>query len=170
MDVIEVVKSVRTYLAKQAKDEGKTVDLQLVTDVKEIPGHKDELIQAVQNLLENALKYSAPKSTVIIRLTEEAKVAGISGPAIALAVCDEGEGIARQHLSRLTERFYRVDSHRSRNDGGTGLGLAIVKHIVQHHRGRLKIESEIGKGSTFTVYLPLEQTTSANQPQAVTKL
>ena len=170
VDVVAVVKSVHTSLAKQAKDEGKTVKLQLATGIKEIPGYEDELIQVVQNLLENALKYSASNTAVTIQVTEEAEVAGIAGPAIAVAVCDKGEGIARQHLSRLTERFYRVDSHRSRNDGGTGLGLAIVKHIVQRHRGRLKIESETGKGSTFTVYLPTDQAVSVNNPQAVTKL
>ena len=67
---------------------------------------------------------------------------------------DDGPGIAREHLSRLTERFYRVDTHRSREKGGTGLGLAIVKHIVSRHRGRLRVESEIGQGSCFTVLLP----------------
>jgi two-component system phosphate regulon sensor histidine kinase PhoR len=76
--------------------------------------------------------------------------------ALRVDVIDQGEGIEPQHLPRLTERFYRVDGHRSREKGGTGLGLAIVKHIVQRHRGRLKIESEIGTGSTFTVILPVE--------------
>ena len=68
---------------------------------------------------------------------------------------DEGEGIAREHLPRLTERFYRVDTARSRDLGGTGLGLAIVKHIVNRHRGRLEIDSDAGQGQPFTVYLPL---------------
>ena len=70
-------------------------------------------------------------------------------------VRDHGEGIAREHIPRLTERFYRVDVRRSRAIGGTGLGLAIVKHIVNRHRGRLTIDSQLGEGSTFTVYLPL---------------
>ena len=73
---------------------------------------------------------------------------------MALAVRDHGQGIAREHLPRLTERFYRVDTARSRELGGTGLGLAIVKHIVSHHRGALEIESEPGQGSVFTVHLP----------------
>ena len=73
--------------------------------------------------------------------------------AVAVAVADAGEGIPREHLPRLTERFYRVDSARSRLLGGTGLGLAIVKHIVNRHRGHLDIESTVGQGSTFTVYL-----------------
>ena len=70
-------------------------------------------------------------------------------------VRDDGEGIAREHLPRLTERFYRVDVRRSREVGGTGLGLAIVKHIVNRHRGRIAIYSKPGEGSSFTVYLPL---------------
>ena len=74
--------------------------------------------------------------------------------AVAIAVADEGEGIAREHIPRLTERFYRVDTARSRDLGGTGLGLAIVKHIVARHRGVLDIDSVVGKGSRFTVYLP----------------
>ena len=71
-----------------------------------------------------------------------------------LRVSDRGPGLAREHLPRLTERFYRVDGHRSREKGGTGLGLAIVKHIVNRHRGRMRIESEKGQGSVFTVVLP----------------
>jgi two-component system, OmpR family, phosphate regulon sensor histidine kinase PhoR len=74
---------------------------------------------------------------------------------VAVAVRDHGEGIPREHLPRLTERFYRVDAARSRELGGTGLGLAIVKHIVNRHRGALDIDSELGEGSVFTVHLPL---------------
>ena len=77
-----------------------------------------------------------------------------AGAGVAVAVADEGDGIEAIHLPRLTERFYRADKGRSRRLGGTGLGLAIVKHIVNRHRGRLTIESTVGKGSTFTVFLP----------------
>jgi two-component system phosphate regulon sensor histidine kinase PhoR len=77
-------------------------------------------------------------------------------PGVMLAVTDDGPGIAREHIPRLTERFYRVDKGRSRGAGGTGLGLAIVKHIVNRHRGRLVIESEPGMGATFKVWLPAE--------------
>jgi two-component system phosphate regulon sensor histidine kinase PhoR len=76
------------------------------------------------------------------------------GPMVAVSVADHGEGIDPIHIPRLTERFYRVDAHRSRAKGGTGLGLAIVKHIVNRHRGRLRIDSRPGEGSTFTVLLP----------------
>ena len=73
---------------------------------------------------------------------------------LALTVSDQGDGIAPEHLPRLTERFYRVDSGRSRSVGGTGLGLSLVKHIVDGHRGHLEIKSEIGKGTTITILLP----------------
>jgi two-component system phosphate regulon sensor histidine kinase PhoR len=73
---------------------------------------------------------------------------------VVLAVADDGPGIARHHLPRLTERFYRVDRGRARSEGGTGLGLAIVKHIVNRHRGQLVIESEEGAGSAFRIWLP----------------
>jgi two-component system phosphate regulon sensor histidine kinase PhoR len=73
---------------------------------------------------------------------------------VRIDVIDQGEGIDPIHLPRLTERFYRVDSHRSREQGGTGLGLAIVKHIVNRHRGRFRVESTLGEGSTFSVILP----------------
>jgi two-component system phosphate regulon sensor histidine kinase PhoR len=84
------------------------------------------------------------------------RIPGLSGPAVAVAVKDQGEGIRGEHIPRLTERFYRVDDSRSREKGGTGLGLAIVKHILNRHRGRLLIESEVGVGSTFSACLPLD--------------
>lgn len=113
----------------------------------------DQMVQVLTNLTENAIKYGSPAgSTVTVSLTREE---GPRGPVLRLAVQDQGAGIDARHIPRLTERFYRVDSHRSREKGGTGLGLAIVKHIVQRHRGRLVIESHLGKGSTFSVLLPM---------------
>jgi two-component system phosphate regulon sensor histidine kinase PhoR len=108
-----------------------------------------ELIeQALVNLITNAAKYSESGShvTVQVRQDEEAS-------AVRIAVMDEGCGIAKQHIPRLFERFYRVDRNRSRSMGGTGLGLAIVKHIVRAHGGRIEVQSEVGKGSTFTVVI-----------------
>jgi len=75
---------------------------------------------------------------------------------LVLSVVDQGPGIEEQHIPRLTERFYRVDDHRSRQVGGTGLGLSIVKHIVNRHRGRLRIESELEKGTSVSIFLPTE--------------
>ena len=91
-------------------------------------GHPDELTQLFQNLIENAIKYGGTGSTVRVSAKVVENIASIS-------VIDEGEGIAREHIPRLTERFYRVDTARSRELGGTGLGLAIVKHIANRHRG-----------------------------------
>lgn len=113
----------------------------------------DQMTQVMTNLIENAMKYGSPAgSTLRITLVRED---GPRGPQLRFSVQDEGEGIAAIHIPRLTERFYRVDGHRSREKGGTGLGLAIVKHIVNRHRGRLLIDSEPGKGSVFTVILPV---------------
>ena len=106
------------------------------------------LEQAVVNLVDNAVKYSSEGSTVDI-LVEE------SGDEVVVSVRDQGPGVAREHLPRLFERFYRVDKARSRDMGGTGLGLAIVKHIAQIHGGRVSVESTVGQGSTFRIHLPL---------------
>ncbi|MFM2367614.1 MAG: hypothetical protein RIR95_2222 [Pseudomonadota bacterium] len=114
----------------------------------------DQMTQVFTNLIENAIKYGSPAgSAVTVNLEQEM---GPRGQQVRICVADTGQGIEEQHIPRLTERFYRVDEHRSRQMGGTGLGLAIVKHIVSKHRGRLVIESERGKGSKFTVILPLE--------------
>ncbi|HSH14086.1 MAG TPA: ATP-binding protein, partial [Desulfurivibrionaceae bacterium] len=105
------------------------------------------LEQAISNLLDNAIKYSRPESTV--RVTAEA-----TPEAIVIRVSDSGPGIPAQHLPRLFERFYVIDKARSRKMGGTGLGLAIVKHIVQSHGGQVTAASEMGRGSVFTITLP----------------
>ncbi|MES2335709.1 MAG: ATP-binding protein [Pseudomonadota bacterium] len=117
-----------------------------------VPGDADQLTQVFTNLVENALKYGAAGQVVRVSLSAEETV---RGPAVRVEVADEGEGIDPVHLPRLTERFYRVDTHRSREMGGTGLGLAIVKHIVSRHRGWLRVESVVGEGSRFSVVLPL---------------
>jgi len=105
------------------------------------------LEQAVVNLVDNAVKYSAEGSVVEVALTE-------TGEEIVVSVTDQGQGVAREHLPRLFERFYRVDKARSRDLGGTGLGLAIVKHIAQIHGGRVSVDSVVGRGSTFRIHLP----------------
>jgi two-component system phosphate regulon sensor histidine kinase PhoR len=117
-----------------------------------VPGDADQLTQVFTNLIENALKYGAEGQEVRVTLSSEESV---RGPALRVEVTDQGDGIDPVHLPRLTERFYRVDTHRSREMGGTGLGLAIVKHIVSRHRGWLKIDSTPGEGSRFSVILPL---------------
>jgi two-component system, OmpR family, phosphate regulon sensor histidine kinase PhoR len=111
-------------------------------------GDAGQLTQLVRNLIDNAVKYGGAGNLVSVRIDEN-----LHGH-ILLSVVDEGEGIAPEHIPRLTERFYRVDPARSRSAGGTGLGLAIVKHIVQRHRGQLDIRSEQGVGTTVTVSFP----------------
>ena len=113
-------------------------------------GDADQLTQVLQNLLDNAVKYGRKGGTV--RLDVAAASSG--RPGVVVTVADQGSGIPREHLPRLTERFYRVDTSRSRAAGGTGLGLAIVKHIVNRHRGQLSIESEEGIGTTVSFWLP----------------
>jgi two-component system phosphate regulon sensor histidine kinase PhoR len=103
--------------------------------------------QAVVNLLDNALKYSEPQSTVVLKSHRQ-------NSELIISVQDHGIGIAQKHLPRLFERFYRVDKARSRNMGGTGLGLAIVKHIAQAHGGHVAVESELGEGSRFSIHVP----------------
>jgi two-component system phosphate regulon sensor histidine kinase PhoR len=107
------------------------------------------LEQAVVNLLDNAIKYSDSGSMVSL------KAVRYDG-SVRISIEDQGIGIAKKHLPRLFERFYRVDKARSRKLGGTGLGLAIVKHIAQAHGGRITVESKLGEGSTFTLELPVK--------------
>ena len=125
----------------------------LVTQIADVPpvrGDMTQLSQLLHNVVGNAMKYGREGSPVTISVMPE------GASMVRLTVTDEGEGISQQHLPRLTERFYRVDSGRSRSLGGTGLGLAIVKHIVERHRGRLDISSVLGKGTTVSILLPLQ--------------
>jgi two-component system, OmpR family, phosphate regulon sensor histidine kinase PhoR len=158
VELAPMVRAVADTLEQRAQARDMRIVFVLPEDLPAVLGDPDELAQVFQNLMDNAIKYGTPGT--------EIEVAGFRSPrplpgqrsgqraAIAVSVRDRGAGIAREHLPRLTERFYRVDAARSRELGGTGLGLAIVKHIVSHHRGALDIESEPGQGSTFTVYLP----------------
>jgi two-component system phosphate regulon sensor histidine kinase PhoR len=141
-------------LLQQVADDGRALSagrqtIEVVLDAAaEVAGNRPELVSAVSNLVNNAVRYTQDGGHIVLRL-----LARGSGD-IEIAVEDNGPGIPREHLSRLTERFYRVDSSRSRETGGTGLGLAIVKHVVQRHGGSLDVDSEVGKGSRFRIVLP----------------
>ena len=124
----QIIATVADLLAPQANDRDVVIELDLDALEGTVIGHPDELTQLFQNLIENAIKYGGRGSTVRVSAKVVENIASIS-------VIDEGEGIAREHIPRLTERFYRVDTARSREMGGTGLGLAIVKHIANRHRG-----------------------------------
>jgi len=154
VDLNSVIRRVAKNLEPQAETGRKKIILDLENSSGAVLGNEDELIQVFQNLLENSIKYGSPDSEIRISVTGKEQMSGIEGPALVVTLTDKSEGIARHHIARLTERFYRVDNSRSRAMGGTGLGLAIVKHIVGRHRGRLLIESKEGSGSTFRVALP----------------
>jgi len=145
-----VIDEVARGLEWRAAERGIRIIRALPEDLPEVQGDRDELTQIFQNLLDNAVKYGRPHSEIEVRGGTGSEMAM---ELVRVAVVDQGEGIPSEQLPRLTERFYRVDTARSRELGGTGLGLAIVKHILNRHRGRLDIASTVGRGSTFTVWL-----------------
>ena len=147
--------SVISSLAPRASETA----VEIMTDLSEhdlsVRAEADQLRQVFTNLIENAIKYGGAGGKVFVTLSAVEGQPALRGqPGVLVKVKDFGAGIDPLHIPRLTERFYRVDSHRSRQVGGTGLGLAIVKHIVQRHRGRLRIDSDLGKGAEFSVLLP----------------
>lgn len=132
----------------QGRLEEKNISLKLQLQPVLVQGDANRLIQVMINLLINAITYSGAGTAITVRLFEK------DGEAVT-EVEDQGIGIAASELPRLFERFYRVDRARSRNQGGTGLGLSIVKHLIEAHHGKVEVRSEVGKGTTFTIYLPL---------------
>lgn len=124
------------------------VIVDIAPDASPVPGDRAQLSQLLHNIIGNALKYGRAGSPVRV------SVKNAPDNMVRLSVRDEGDGIPVEHIPRLTERFYRVDPGRSRSLGGTGLGLAIVKHIVERHRGRMEIRSEVGRGTVVTILLP----------------
>jgi two-component system phosphate regulon sensor histidine kinase PhoR len=164
--VESVVRQAVAALKPLAAQDGITVTVEAEAGLAPVIGEHDELVQLFQNLVHNAIKYGRENGRVQIVLSQQ------DGQVIA-QVRDDGEGIAANAIPRLTERFYRVDVKRSRERGGTGLGLAIVKHIVSRHLGRLTIESKLGEGSSFTVFLPAagaENAPKAKLPEPVTEM
>lgn len=170
-DVVHLAPLIRG-IADGLELKGRDKDMRIVCDLSDglppVIGESDQLAQVFQNLMDNALKYGHPGTAVTVSggvvaqgpagmppPLRGAQTAGRRAPCLHVAVADRGEGIAREHLPRLTERFYRVDRARSRQMGGTGLGLAIVKHVLARHRGVLVPDSVEGEGATFHVYLPL---------------
>lgn len=151
-----VVEKPETWSETQLDSQSGALPGVIPATLPEIPGDGRQLQQVITNLIENAVKYGGNNKQVEIALSGPVEEPSLRSKGVRISVTDHGEGIAPHHIPRLTERFYRVDNHRSREMGGTGLGLAIVKHIVNRHRGRLRIESELGKGSRFMVILPLE--------------
>jgi two-component system phosphate regulon sensor histidine kinase PhoR len=147
VDLREAVEEAIELLRAPAAAKAVTLRLE-PGDSPVVPGDPDGILRLVANLLDNAVKYNRPAGEVVVRLRAAA------GEAV-LEVADTGIGIPAAALPRLFERFYRVDKGRSREEGGTGLGLAIVKHVAQAHGGRVEVESEPGRGSTFRIVLPI---------------
>jgi two-component system phosphate regulon sensor histidine kinase PhoR len=161
VDLAELVEAVCSSQEARASAAGVRLVADVPDDLPAVPGDPDQLHQVLANLVDNALKYGSAGERVELNARVHAaappragRLAGLA--AVALEVVDYGDGVPPETVPRLTERFFRVDTSRSRRLGGTGLGLAIVKHIVSRHRGHLAIESVLGEGSRFTVFLALD--------------
>jgi len=136
------------------RESGSTIDVSIAGELPAVPADSDQLTQVFTNLLDNAIKYGRRGGRIAVTAMRAEGDPRFEAPGVLVSVADDGPGIPRAHIPRLTERFYRVDRGRSRAIGGTGLGLAIVKHVVNRQRGRLLIESVEGKGTVFMVWLP----------------
>ena len=155
VDPAEVIRSVMLRLEPIATESDVTLECELPEKPVKIVADADQLHQIMTNIIENGIKYSGAGCEVAVKLDGPLYDPRLRCQAVEITVRDNGPGIEAFHLPRLTERFYRVDDHRSREMGGTGLGLAIVKHIVARHRGRMKADSSVGSGTQFRIYLPV---------------
>jgi two-component system phosphate regulon sensor histidine kinase PhoR len=166
-----LLRQIAETLELRAGERDIRIRLAVPPDLPDVLGDRDELAQVFQNLIDNAIKYGRSGSEITLRAETASRPnwgsSSSENAMVCVAVCDHGEGIPHEHLPRLTERFYRVDTARSREMGGTGLGLAIVKHILNHHRGFLEVESTPGVGSVFTVFLRAHSAQSAELASAV---
>lgn len=156
VDLQSVASNISQSLQVALHDGGRKLDLEIAPNLPPILGDRDQIIQIFQNLITNSIKYSRSGSTIQLRMETA------PNDQLRLQVIDQGDGISPEHLPRLTERFYRVDTARSRQIGGTGLGLAIVKHIVERHGGEMQIESIVGTGTTISILLPVHKNAAAN--------
>ena len=149
LDLGEVARIAIEHATTLAERRGCRIEVQIDQSLPKVSGDFSQLLQLADNLIGNAIRYGCSDKACVTSVSVRS-----DGQRVVLTVGDQGEGIAPQHLPRLTERFYRIDSARSRESGGTGLGLAIVKHIVERHRGELDIASTVGEGTTVSVMLP----------------
>jgi two-component system phosphate regulon sensor histidine kinase PhoR len=154
VDVGEVIERIAAGFEPTLAAKRIALNVAVQPDLPPVAGDADQLAQVVQNLLDNAVKYGKDGGQIRLSAGPMTPDGHAPRPGVVVSITDDGPGIAREHIPRLTERFYRVDTGRSRAVGGTGLGLAIVKHIVNRHRGQLFIESRVNEGSTFSVWLP----------------
>ena len=153
VDFAAVVVETVDDLRRSQKERGGNIQLDIAENMPAVMGDTGQLRQLASNIVTNAMKYGRATTPVLVSLAPSK-----SGAMLSFSVADHGDGISPEHLPRLTERFYRVDSGRSRLVGGTGLGLSLVKHIVDRHRGHLEIRSTVGTGTTVSVLLPIAPT------------
>lgn len=163
LDLGELLEDVAAEIAAARSPRAGDVSVTIDPGLPAVTGDEAQLSQLFHNVIGNAMKYGRVNTPVRVSLSLN------RSKLVQLVVRDEGEGIAPQHIPRLTERFYRVDAGRSRSVGGTGLGLAIVKHIVERHRGRLDIASRVGIGTTVTIALPAAEAETAVATPAAAK-
>lgn len=153
MELAGLVAEVGRTLAMRLEADQRQLLIAEPASLPRVIADRDQVLQVLHNLVSNSLKYGRTGTPIRVSLVAEPQPG--TPTYVRVSVADEGDGIAPEHLPRLTERFYRVDSQRSRSMGGTGLGLAIVKHIVERHRGRLEIDSRLGEGTRISFTLPV---------------
>jgi len=152
-ETVDVADVIRTAIANSAQVRGggqRELVVKLPDDLPPVRGDRAQLVQVFDNLISNAVRYGCDRPDSRIDIAGSR-----NGRWVTISVTDHGPGIAREHLPRVTERFYRVDEARSRESGGTGLGLAIVKHIIERHKGTLEVKSTVGVGTSVTIRLPV---------------
>lgn len=164
-DIGDELARVADTMAPLAQSADTAINIESPVEALLVRGDSDQLHQLFGNLIENAIKYGGDGGKVGVWLLAHEKAPPQAGPlagssVVEVSIKDDGPGIERHHIPRLTERFYRADKARSRSVGGTGLGLAIVKHILRRHSGHLAVASTVGEGSTFSVFLPLMDETN----------
>ncbi|MBV8972039.1 MAG: ATPase [Sphingomonadaceae bacterium] len=155
LDVRPLIADVGRTLAMRLEADQRRLNVRVAPDLPNVIADRDQVLQVLHNLVSNALKYGRSGTAITV---DAERVDTATGPMVRITVGDQGDGIAPEHLPRLTERFYRIDTSRSRSMGGTGLGLAIVKHIIERHRGSFEIVSKQGEGSQVLFSLPLAPT------------
>ena len=158
LDVAPLIADVGRTLAMRLDADQRRLAIRVAKGLPAVIADRDQMLQVLHNLVSNALKYGRSGTTITVD-AERVEAAGTrTEPMVRVTIGDQGDGIAPEHLPRLTERFYRIDTSRSRSMGGTGLGLAIVKHIIERHRGNFDIVSKTGEGSAVSFTLPLAPT------------
>jgi two-component system phosphate regulon sensor histidine kinase PhoR len=169
LDVAPLIADVGRTLAMRLDADQRRLAIRVAEGLPAVIADRDQVLQVLHNLVSNALKYGRTGTTITVD-AERVDAGGGREAMVRVTVGDRGEGIAPEHLPRLTERFYRIDTSRSRSMGGTGLGLAIVKHIIERHRGGFEIVSRLGEGSQVSFTLPLASTEITVTKVAVTKV